>query len=176
MIEQGDLPAAAQLMDHFNLHHLLPPLDPAEVEACARAHAARHLQIPLADSRVFLVDGWESLLYAERSLAMPPKVIGRDPGGDRAVAGAYCVGLDVESSPHDSTATVLQVRRGIYLSRECNGAGMSDKMGEGLVAHVFLPRAQAGFRLVHLSIVRVIGGTSKTMRGLHVVTLETHRC
>lgn len=110
MIEQGDLPAAAQLMDHFKLHHVLPPLDPVEVEACARENAARHLQIPLADSRVFLVDGWDSLLYSERALAMPPKVVGKDEGQGRGAPGAYCVGLDVESTVQESHATILQVR------------------------------------------------------------------
>lgn len=111
MIERGNLPAAAQLMDHFNLHHLLPPLDPAEVEACARANAASHLQIPLPDSRVFVVDDWESLLYAERALAMPREVLGRPGANGSPAPGARCVGLDVESNPRDSKANVLQVRQ-----------------------------------------------------------------
>lgn len=52
MIELGNLPAAARLMDHFNLHKVLPPLDPVLVEASRQEIAAAHLQLPIDDSKV----------------------------------------------------------------------------------------------------------------------------
>lgn len=109
MIELGNLPAAAHLMDHFNLHHLLPPLDPIKVEESARARAEAHLQIPLEDSRVFVVDGWDSLDYAERALRLPPRV-GASVGAGAGGRGVSCVGLDVECRVHyPNDCTLLQV-------------------------------------------------------------------
>lgn len=52
MIEIGNLPAAATLMDHWDLHGDIPPLDPLLVEASARERAAAHLQLPICASRV----------------------------------------------------------------------------------------------------------------------------
>lgn len=52
MLKLGNLPAAAELLDHFGLHGEMPPLDPALVEAAARQRAAAHLQLAISDSRV----------------------------------------------------------------------------------------------------------------------------
>eukprot|EP00904_Undaria_pinnatifida_P000075 jgi/Undpi1/10068/HiC_scaffold_28.g12522.m1 len=100
----GNLPAAAQLMDYFDLHRDLPKLDPRLVEASARKRAAAHLRLPISESRVVLVDNMGTLKYAQQALRDPPGI------GERGGApGVSCVGLDVESCPVSAMATLLQV-------------------------------------------------------------------
>eukprot|EP00752_Nemacystus_decipiens_P004366 g3990.t1 len=104
MIELRNLPAAASLMDYWDLHGDVPPLDPLLVEASARERAAAHLQLPISMSRVVLVDGAHALQYAQHALTDPPLV-----GGRGGLPGVSCVGLDVENCPVTSTAVLLQV-------------------------------------------------------------------
>ncbi|CAN0205206.1 unnamed protein product [Scytosiphon promiscuus] len=105
MLKLGNLPAAAELMDRFDLHGTMPPLDPALVEAAARKRAAAHLQLAISDSRIVVVDGFQALQYAQRALMKPAPVGGRAGGP----AGVVCVGLDVENCPTTTKAKLLQV-------------------------------------------------------------------
>ncbi|CAM9902554.1 unnamed protein product, partial [Hapterophycus canaliculatus] len=105
LIKLGNLPAAAEVMNRFDLHGAMPPLDPALVEASARERAAAHLQLPISDSGIVVVDGFQTLEYARRALVKPAAV-----GGRRGRApGVVCVGLDVENCPSSSKAKLLQV-------------------------------------------------------------------
>eukprot|EP00903_Cladosiphon_okamuranus_P015468 g14282.t1 len=104
LVELGNLPAAATLMNHWDLHGDMPPLDPLLVEASARERAAAHLQLPIDASRVVVVDGEQALLYAQNALTDPPVV-----GGRGGLPGVRCVGLDVENCPTTSWAVLLQV-------------------------------------------------------------------
>lgn len=110
MRELGNLPAAAQLTDHFNLHGQVPALDPRLVEASARERAAAHLRLPIGDSNVVLVDQLQTLQYAEEAMKRPPLV-----GGRGQAPGVSCVGLDMEASPMTNKATLLQVCRGFFV-------------------------------------------------------------
>lgn len=107
MISLGNLPAAAQLMNHFHLHRDLPPLDPRLVEASARERAAAHLQLPISESMVIFVHDKRSLKYAQQVLVRvaPPGVC-----GGAGTPFVSCVGLDVEGSPVTNKSALLQVR------------------------------------------------------------------
>lgn len=114
MLELGNLPAASQLMDSFDLRDKFPPLDPRDVEASARKRAEAFLQLSVDSSKVVLVNNLEGVRQAREALKAPPEVRGGGEGSysegrEGGRAGVKCVGLDVENSPTSGRATLLQV-------------------------------------------------------------------